>query len=171
MFTECPPAPPGPAPNHPVLPNPPLPQRTRVCWSLSDGELSKAAVSFCRTQYFWLPSQTPLYQSVLKEINPEYSLEGLMLKLKLQYSGHLTRRADSLGRTLILGKIDGLRRWVTEDEMVGWYHRLNVHESEQIPGDSEGQGRLMCCISRGRKELNMAESQQNARMWNLGKRY
>ena len=49
-------------------------------------------------------------QSILKETNPEYSLEGLMLKLKLQYFGHLMRRADSLEKTLILGKIEGRRR-------------------------------------------------------------
>ena len=49
-------------------------------------------------------------QSILKEINPEYSLEGLMLKLKLQYFGHLVRRADSLEKTLMLGKIEGGRR-------------------------------------------------------------
>ena len=49
-------------------------------------------------------------QSILKEINPEYSLEGLMLKLKLQYFGHLTQRADSLEKTLMLGKIEGRRR-------------------------------------------------------------
>ena len=49
-------------------------------------------------------------QSILKEINPEYSLEGLMLKLKLQYFGHLMRRANSLGKTLMLGKIEGKRR-------------------------------------------------------------
>ena len=49
-------------------------------------------------------------QSILKEINPEYSLEGLRLKLKLQYFGHLIRRADSLEKTLILGKIEGRRR-------------------------------------------------------------
>ena len=52
-------------------------------------------------------------QSILKEINPEYSLEGLTLKLKLQYFGHLMLRADSLGKTLMLGKIEGGRR--TED--------------------------------------------------------
>ena len=57
-------------------------------------------------------------QSVLKEINPEYSLEGLMLKLKLQYFGHLIQRIDSLEKTLMLGKIEG----TTEDEMVGWHH-------------------------------------------------
>ena len=49
-------------------------------------------------------------QSILKEINPEYSLEGLMLKLKLQYFGHLIQRADSLEKTLVLGKIKGRRR-------------------------------------------------------------
>ena len=49
-------------------------------------------------------------QSILKEISPEYSLEGLMLKLKLQYSGHLMRRTDSMKNTLMLGKIDGGRR-------------------------------------------------------------
>ena len=69
-------------------------------------------------------------QSVLKEMSPEYSLEGLMLKLKLQYFGQLMRRTDSLEKTLILGKIDGRRRGVTEDETVGWHHRLNGHESE-----------------------------------------
>ena len=49
-------------------------------------------------------------KSILKEINPEYSLEGLILKLKLQYIGHLMLRVDSLGKTLILGKIEGKRR-------------------------------------------------------------
>ena len=49
-------------------------------------------------------------QSILKEISPEYSLEGLMLKLKLQYFGHLVERADSLEKTLMLGKIEGMRR-------------------------------------------------------------
>ena len=49
-------------------------------------------------------------QSILKEISPEYSLEGLMMKLKLQYFGHLMRRADSLEKTLMLGKIEGRRR-------------------------------------------------------------
>ena len=61
--------------------------------------------------------------SILKEINPEYSLEGLMLKLKLQYFGYLMWRTDSLEKTLMLGKIEG----TTEDEMVGWDHRLNGH--------------------------------------------
>ena len=58
-------------------------------------------------------------QSILKEINPEYSLEGLMLKLKPQYFDHLMQRANSLEKTLMLGKMEGKRRRVTEDEMVG----------------------------------------------------
>ena len=61
-------------------------------------------------------------QSILKEINPEYSLEGVTLKLKLKHFGHLMQRADSLEKTLMLGKIEGRRRRVTEDETVGWHH-------------------------------------------------
>ena len=66
--------------------------------------------------------------SILKEINPEDSLEGLMLKLKLQYFRHLMGRANSLEKTLMLGKIEGGRK--REDEMVGWPHRLNEHGFE-----------------------------------------
>ena len=62
-------------------------------------------------------------QSILKEINPEYSLEGLILKLKLQYFDHLMGRSDSFEKTLMLGKIEGgRRRGMTEDEMVEWHH-------------------------------------------------
>ena len=59
-------------------------------------------------------------QSILKEVSPGCSLEELMLKLKLQYFGHLMRRVDSLEKTLILGGIE--EKGVTEDEMVGWHH-------------------------------------------------
>ena len=68
-----------------------------------------------------------------------------MLKLKLQYFGHLMRRTDSLEKTLMLGKIEGRTKWMTEDEMVGWHHRLSRHEFEQTQGDSEGLGSLACC--------------------------
>ena len=61
-------------------------------------------------------------QSILKEISSGCSLEGLMLKLKLQYVGHLMGRADSLEKTLMLGKIEGRRRRGQQDEMVGWHH-------------------------------------------------
>ena len=70
-------------------------------------------------------------QSIFKEISPEYPLEGLMLKLKLQYVGYLMRRTDSFEKTLMLGRIDGRRRrGGEEDEIVGWHHRLNGYESE-----------------------------------------
>ena len=69
--------------------------------------------------------------SIVKEINPGISLEGMMLKLKLQYFGHLMRRVDSLEKSLMLGGIGGgRRRGTTEDEMAGWHHRLDGHESE-----------------------------------------
>ena len=68
-------------------------------------------------------------RSILKEISPEYSLERLMLKLKLQYFGHLMQRVDSLEKTLMLGGIGG-RKGTTEDEMAGWHHQLNGPESE-----------------------------------------
>ena len=69
-----------------------------------------------------------------------------MLKLKLQYFGHLMQRIDSLEKTLILGKIkDRRRKGTTEDEMVGWHHRLNGHEFESTLGVSDGQGGLACC--------------------------
>ena len=61
-------------------------------------------------------------QSMLKEINPGYSLEGLMLRLKLQYFGHLMRRVDSFEKTLMLGGIEGRRRRGRQDEMAGWHH-------------------------------------------------
>ena len=100
--------------------------------------------------------------SFLKEINPEYSLEGLMLKLKLQSFGHLMWRADSLEKTLMPGKIEGRRRkGMTEDEMVGWHHWLNGHEFEQTLGDGEGQGSLACYSPWGHKESNVTEQLNN----------
>ena len=76
-------------------------------------------------------------QSVLQEISPEYSLERLMLKLKLQYVGHLMQRANSLEKTLML-KDKGQEEKGTEDKMVGWHQRLNGDEFEHTPGDGEG---------------------------------
>ena len=92
----------------------------------------------------------------------EYSLEGLMLKLKLQYLGHLMQRAHSLEKTLMLGKIEGRRRrGATEDEMVGWHHQLNGLEFEQIPGDGEGQGSLVCCSPWTHKGSDTSKRQNN----------
>ena len=90
-------------------------------------------------------------QSILKEISPEYSLEGLMPELNLQYFSHLMQRTDSLEKTLMLGKIEGRRRRERQDEMVGWHYRLKGHESEWTPGVDDGQGGLMRCGPGGRK--------------------
>ena len=80
-----------------------------------------------------------------------------MLKLKLQYFGHLMWRVDSLEKTLMLGGIGGRRRRGWQDEMAGWHHRLDGHESEWTPGVGDGQGGLACCDSWGRKELDTTE--------------
>ena len=80
-----------------------------------------------------------------------------MLKLKLQYFGHLMRRVDSLEKTLMLGGI-GEEKGTTEDEMAGWHHRLDGHEFGCAPGVGDGQGGLACCSPWGRKELDTTEA-------------
>ena len=91
-------------------------------------------------------------QSILKEISPGCSLEGLMLKLKLQYFG-----VDSLEKT------DAGRNWgqeekgTTEGDMAGWHHQLDGHEFEWTPGVGDAQGGLGCCDSWGHKELDTTE--------------
>ena len=87
-------------------------------------------------------------QSILKEINAEYSSQGLMLKLKLQYFGHLVQIAEALEKTLRAGG-----EGATEDEMGGWHHRFNRHEVEQTPGDGDGQGSLACCSPGGSQRV------------------
>ena len=89
-------------------------------------------------------------QSILKEISPGCSLEGLMVKLKLQYFGHLMRRADSLEKTLMLGKTEGRRRrgW----QRMRWLDGIKLldgHWFEQAPGVGDGQGSLACCSPWG----------------------
>ena len=96
-------------------------------------------------------------QSILKEINSEYSSKGLMLKLKFQYFGHLIRCTGSLEKTLMLGKTEGREKGMTEDEMVGWYHRLYGYECEQAPGVRDRQGSLACCSPWGHKFLDTTE--------------
>ena len=98
-------------------------------------------------------------QSILKEIRPEYSLEGLMLKLKLQYFGHLMPRTDSLEKTLMLGRIESRRRrgrqrmrWLDDitDSM-----DVSLSELRELVG--VGQRRLACCSPRGCKESDTTE--------------
>ena len=109
-------------------------------------------------------------KSNLKETNPEYSLEGLMLRWKLQYFGHLMQRADSIEKTQMLGKIEGRRRRERQDEMVGWHHLRDGHEFKQTLGDSKGQEGLMCCSPWDHKESDVTE-QLNKRIkirWQTG---
>ena len=87
-------------------------------------------------------------QSNLKETNPEYSLEGLMLKLKPQYFGHRMRRADSLEKTLMLRKIEDRRR--RRQQRMRWLDNITDSvEFEQTLGDGEGQGKMACCSPWG----------------------
>ena len=81
----------------------------------------------------------------------------MMLKLKLQYFGHLMQRVDSLQKTLMLGGIGGRRRRGRQDEMAGWHHWLDGCESEWTPGVGDGQGGLACCDSWGRGESDTTE--------------
>ena len=95
---------------------------------------------------------------ILKEISPEYSLEGLMLKLKLQYFWPPSGKNWLIGKDSDAGKDWGQEeKGMTEDEMVRWHHWLNGHEFEQAPVVSDGQGGLVCCSSWGRKESDMTE--------------
>ena len=96
-------------------------------------------------------------QSILKEISPGCSLEGLMLKLKLQYFGHLMRRVDSLEKTLRLGGIGGRRR--RGQQRMRWLDGITIdgHEFEWTLGVGDGWGGLACCDSWGHKELDTTE--------------
>ena len=99
------------------------------CWRINAFEL------WCWRRLLrvpWIARRS--HQYILKEISHEYSLEGLLLKLKLQYFGHLMQRTDSLKKTLMLGKIEGGRRRGWRDEMIGLHHQLNGHEFEQALG-------------------------------------
>ena len=97
-------------------------------------------------------------QSILKEINAEYSLEGLMLKLKLQYFGHLMRRADSLEKTLMLGKIEGQRRrgWHRMRWLDGITDSMDMSLSK-LQEIVKGKESLVCCSLWGHKESDMTE--------------
>ena len=108
-------------------------------------------------------------QSILKAISPGISLERMMLKLKLQYIGHLMWRVDSLEKT-DAGRDWGQEKGTTEDEMAGWHHGLDGCESEWTPGVVDEQGGLACCDSWGHKEshkteqLNWTESQSENKL-------
>ena len=80
-----------------------------------------------------------------------------MLKLKVQYFGHLMQRTDSLEKTLMLGKLKAEEKGTTKDEMVGWHHRPNGHEFEQAPEVGDGQGGLACYSPWSHKKSGTTE--------------
>ena len=105
-------------------------------------------------------------QSILKEINPEYSSEGLMLKLKLRCFGHLMWSTNLLEKTLMLGNIEGQRR--RGQQRLRWLGRVTNSmdsmdtRSEQTPGNSDRQGSLACCSPWGCKELDTTQWLNNS---------
>ena len=106
-------------------------------------------------------------QSILKEISPEFSLEGLMLKLKFQYFGHLMWRTDSFEKTSDAGKYWRQEKRKTEDETFGWHHWLNRPEFGQALRDGEGQGSLACSSPWGRRVGYDWATEQNRSNRNL----
>ena len=122
-------------------------------WTIKKADAFKLCCWRRLFRVLWIARKSNLL--VLKEINPEYSLEGLRLKLKLQCFGQLKPRANSLEKTLVLGKIEGRREnGMTEDEMIGWHHLFNEHEFEQTLGDIGEQRSLACSSPWGHKELD-----------------
>ena len=129
------------------------------CWRIDAFEL------WCWRRLLRVPWTARISnQSILKEISPEYSLEGLMLKLKLQYFGHLIKRTDSPEKTLTLGKIEGRRRGWQRIRLVGWYHQLDGHEFEQALGfgkDREGWHPAVHTESNTTDQLNWTKNNEH----------
>ena len=117
-----------------------------------------------RNRCFWTvvlkTLESPLESKEIKPDNPKGNQYWILIgrtNAEVQYFGRLFRRVDSSEKT------DAGKDWrqeekgMTEDEMVGWHHRLNRHEFEQAPGDGEGQGSLACCSQWGHKESDITE--------------
>ena len=130
------------------------------CWTVKKAECWKidAFELWCWKRLWRVPwTARRSNQSILKVISPGCSLVELMLKLKLQYFGHLMQRSDWFEKTLMLGDWGQGEKGMTEDEMVGWHHRLIGHGFGWTPGVGDGQRGLACCGSWGRKKSDITE--------------
>ena len=120
-------------------------------WTIKKAECQRTDCElWCWRRLLRVPWTARRYnQSIIKETSPGCSLEGLMLKLKLQDFGHLMQRANSLVKTLMLGQIEGRRR--RRKERMRWLDSMtnSGHQSEQTMGDSEGHRSLTCCSLQG----------------------
>ena len=130
-------------------------------WTVKKAECQRidAFELWCWRRFFRVPwTARRANQSILKKIIPEYSLEGLMLNLKLQYFGHLMQRTDSFEKTLMLGKIEGRRR--RGQHRIRWLDGITDSIDTSLSKLQEfvdGQGGLVCCSSWGHKELDTTE--------------
>jgi len=125
-------------------------------WTIKKAELRRidALELWCWRRLLRVPwTARRSNQSILKEISPEYSLEGLIVMPKLQYFGHLMWRTDSLEKTLMLGKTEGRRR--RGQQRIRWLDGIHGHECEQALGVGHEQGSLACCSPWGCKETDM----------------
>ena len=126
--------------------------KTAECWRIDAFEL------WCWRKLLRVPwTARRSNQSILKEISPGISLEGMMLKLKLQCFGYLMWRVVSLKRTYAGRDWGQEEKGTTEDKMAGWHHWLDGHEFKWTLGVGDGQEGLACCDSWGCKELDMTE--------------
>ena len=117
----------------------------------------------------WTARRSNQSKSNLKEINPEYSLKNWCWSWSSNTFGHLMRRANSLEKTLMLGKTEGRKRREWQRMRWWWHHQPNGHEFKQAPGDGEGLRSLACCSPCGRKESDTIEWLNNKKLMQVYK--
>ena len=140
-------------------------------WTIKKAEHRRidALELLCWRRLFRIPwTSRRSNQSILEEISPGCSLEGLMLRLELQYFGHLMWRTDSFEKTLIVGKLRAGGEGKTEDQMAGWHHRLNGHEFGYALGVGDGQwGLAFCSLWAAKSQTELSDWTELYRFFEL----